>query len=141
MADLRLELGGSNLTGECPCCGNRSQTVWGYVRLDGDAHAVYYARWTEGHRERGLTVTVSLGGWGGGDAGERVTVSMHCRPDPGGPQIMVIDGEEPPAEGAAVLGTMLKRAEVVGRPVAKQAFDVVDLVFVNDPRVAGFVYG
>jgi hypothetical protein len=48
---------------------------------------------------------------------------------------MVIDGHERPSAKSELVGRVLRREEVVGRPIAKQAFDAVDAILAQDSRV------
>jgi hypothetical protein len=48
---------------------------------------------------------------------------------------MVIDGHERPAAKSELVGRVLRRAEVVGHPIAQQAFAAVDAILAQDSRV------
>lgn len=51
----------------CDHCGGFTRTVWGWLKRAGVGLGVYYARWPIGHREKGASLAVSLGGWGPGE--------------------------------------------------------------------------
>ena len=144
MDDLTLEQAGDKTFGKCDCCGSRSRKVWGYVNSlsFGGAHAVYYARWADGNREHGLSMLVSIHGWGeGADETRRRLVSVYCRLADTGPQFMALD--EPDSEWGGDLtrfGKVVNRDNLLSSPLRREVFDVVDLVFAKDRRVRGFVY-
>src|SRR5437762_2370689 len=51
-------------TFDCPDCGKKSMTVWGFVSKDNAAHAVYYAALMTGHDQPSVRLTLSIGRWG-----------------------------------------------------------------------------
>ena len=51
-------------TFDCPDCGKKSMTVWGFVSRNNAAHAVYYAGLMTGHDQVSVRLTISIGGWG-----------------------------------------------------------------------------
>lgn len=62
-------------------------------------------------------------------------VALDCRIIEGAPQFMVVDahGRLPSAEDLA--GSALTRSEVIGTPLAPQVFELVDAVYISDPRL------
>jgi hypothetical protein len=52
---------------------------------------------------------------------------------------MVIDAVGRPAASSELVGKPLAREEVVGTPLAKQAFELVDAVWLQDKRIAEIV--
>lgn len=139
MARLDIEPTGSSDFGPCPCCGNNSRSVWGLVRNRKGAHAAYFVHWTLTRvRDHGANFDLIIGQWGeGSSAGDRVLVALAYRVDETGPSFMVIDAADRPRAAATdLVGRALARAEVIGRPIAQQAFDIVDAILEQDPRVA-----
>ena len=123
--------------GHCDCCGKESRCVWGTVN-DGDtALAAYWMHWTIGHlSEPGANLDLILGRWGeGASADDRVVISMLHRQQPdGSPALMVIDAADRPAAKGELANTALARAEVIGTPLAAQAFALVDAIYEQDGR-------
>jgi hypothetical protein len=77
-----------------------------------------------------------LGKWGEqATAQDRCLVSLAYRLFEDGPQFMVIDGHDRPSAKSELVGQVLRRAEVVGQPIAKQAFAAVDAILAQDSRV------
>jgi predicted outer membrane lipoprotein len=48
---------------------------------------------------------------------------------------MVIDGEGRPADHRSLCGQALKREEVIGTPLAANAFALFDAIWLQDPRI------
>jgi hypothetical protein len=120
----------------CECCGNVSHTVWGYVHEEaGGTRAVYYAGWIDGHDDRVVRMTVSLGRWGDGTgADDRRSVAIDMRAPEGTPEMMVVDNalfDEP-----AVLGVLQRRQEALDDPALADLWAVADAIVLADPRVA-----
>jgi hypothetical protein len=48
---------------------------------------------------------------------------------------MVIDATERPIAGGELVGRALRREEVIDTPLAKQAFDIIDAIWLQDQRI------
>ena len=136
---LEVEPDGQNDTGPCSCCGDRSRVVWGFVHGPDRTLASYHVHRTLGRvAEQGAHFDVVMGAWGEwASARDRVAVALECRLFEARPAFMVIDAGGRPAVASGVAGRGLRRVEVVGRPIASQAFAIVDAVLAQDTRVAG----
>jgi hypothetical protein len=66
---------------EYECCGGRSHTIWGDAHEEGGpTRALYYVGWTDGHDDKVVRMTVSLGAWGeGATADDRRAVAVDMR--------------------------------------------------------------
>jgi hypothetical protein len=135
---LTVEPTGSHDHGPCACCGNMSRCVWGFVHGPQGTVAAYFVHWTLGRvADHDPDFDLVLGPWGErGGAGQRVAVALKYRVLDNGPSFMVIDAAERADKTGDLAGKQLQRAEVVGQPIAKQAFAVVDAILVQDNRVA-----
>ena len=143
MHGLSLEQAGDAMFDPCDCCGGRTRKVWGYVTSDVEgAHAVYYARWTDGNRDHGLSLLISIHGWGeGNDESLRRLVAIACRFGDNGPEFMALDGPDPGwGFDMSKFGKIVSRADFLASPLRREVFDVADLVFMKDKRVHDFVY-
>ncbi len=95
MAKITIEPGEAKESTYCECCGNKTETVYGFVYNNNDAYAVYFASWTIGHLERGVTMAIGLGGWAeGGIPDQRRSVGFECRTTEDQIQFAVIDPEQ-----------------------------------------------
>ena len=126
--------------GACPDCGGLERTVWGHISRDGKALAVYYARWTIGHPERGAQLMVSLGGWSEGEneAG-RKAFGVRCLVEERRPTFRLVDADEVAWAALPFLGDRLARAEALADPRVQEAFQTLERVVFDDPRVRRFL--
>lgn len=137
MEELLIKPDGENVTGNCECCGNASRCVWGFARSGEGPAVAYFVHWTIGRvHDHGANFDLILGSWGEGTSAEqRVVVSLAYRLLESGPGFMVIDANGRPAANSGLAGRALARSEVVGQPIAQEAFAVVDAVLAQDPRI------
>jgi hypothetical protein len=138
MESLKVEPTGEKDHGPCECCGNNSRRVWGFVHTPDATLAAYFVHWTVGRvTDHGANFDLIVGRWGEeATAADRALVALKYRLLENGPAFMVIDAQGRPAADTNLVGRVLRRDEVVGQPVAKQAFAVVDAVLAEDARVA-----
>ena len=141
MRELSIEVSGSNDFGACECCGSNSRTVWGFVQRGDATDAAYFVQWTLGQVERhGANFDLIMGRWGdAADSKERYVVSMELHRTPQGPTFTVIDSFNRPATRSDLVGKALARDEVIGTPLAKQAFELIDAIWLQDARIAEIV--
>jgi len=134
---LQLELTGAKDMGPCSCCGDMTRRVWGFVHRGEATQAAYFVQWTVGAVVRhGAHVDLIIGRWGDGTvASDRVAVSLAFR-RVAGPEFMVIDAPGRPFTDSEVVGRALVRVEVLAGPIASQAFEIVDAIWLHDPRIA-----
>lgn len=127
----------------CADCGAFERTVWGAVTRAGDDHAVYYARWQINHRERGLRLLVSVGGWGlAEDEAQRRALAFDCQVPDGGrrPTFTVVDAASMAWSEKAPVGQKLSAAEAAGAPgLLDGARALAEQVVQQDERVRAFV--
>ncbi len=141
-----VELNEQLKTFDCPDCGRKSVTVWGWVSKDGAAHAVYYAGLMTGHEQPSVRMTISVGGWGVDNSDEQDVQSrnwlfMEARPTTDSYEVMVREPEESFYFGKQLLGKAMSRAAVLASPDLNEFFAVVDFVAFNDPAVKSYLIG
>lgn len=144
MTKLFIEPTGEKDHGPCDCCGRTSRCVWGLVQNTKRTVAAYYVHWTVGGvAEHYPNFDLIIGKWGkGATAEDRVLVSLRYRwTAEDGPSFMVIDSAGRPSAESELVGRALTRAEVIGQPIAKQAFDIVDTILAQDARIAELLGG
>lgn len=141
MHSLTIEPTGANDTGVCECCGHMSRCVWGLVHTPKQTLACYFVHWTlNGVRDHGANFDLIVGPWSdGASARDRVLVAMEYRLLESGPAFMVIDSNHRPAATSELVGQALSRDEVIGQPIAREAFDIVDTILAQDVRVAELI--
>jgi hypothetical protein len=120
----------------CECCGNTTVRLTRFVHQDGDAHAVYYARFTESHLERALDGLVSLGEWGD-DASpdDRVAFPFRIWLKDNSPVVTLVDSVESPWSHTTFLGRLLDREEALAHPWVKEVFHITDHMVLEDEPI------
>ena len=120
----------------CDCCGANTYNVRGFVYEDGDAHAVYFAGWSEGHEDRGVSLAIGLGDWGeGSGVADRYSVGLEARVTDAEIQFAVIDPARSPWGETKFLGRMMERQQALAHPAIKHIFHLAEHIVRDDPRV------
>ncbi|MFC0133258.1 hypothetical protein [Massilia eurypsychrophila] len=123
-------------TGYCDCCGKQSKTVWGDLGDSSGTKAVYFVQWTVNEPSHMPNFDIVLGPWGDGTApSDRVLVSLLYQPRSGGGAFMVISGKGRRADDRSLCGRALERSDVIGTPLANEAFSLVDSLWLTEPRI------
>ena len=112
--------------------------MWGLVSSGEVCLAACFVHWTRGQvPDAGANVDLIIGAWGEGTRAEqRQAIAMEYRISDTGPWFSVIDAERRPVSESDLVGRALGRDEVIGAPVAKTAFAIVDALWVQDTRLA-----
>ncbi len=130
--DFEIEESGA-AGGHCGCCGATTKRVWGFVHRDGKTVAAYFVAWTQGKPDHGAKFELILGKWGeSATKDDRYSVALDFRLIDGAPQFMVVDALDRATSGSPLVGTALKRSDVIGTSLAPQVFAVVDAVYMSD---------
>jgi hypothetical protein len=126
--------------GPCDCCGSMSRLIAGLVTRDGDSYAGYQVQWTLGQIEKhGATFFVILGKWGEGTiTADRFAVAVRYRSDTEASGFMIIDADATRIASHPLVGAALRRDDVIGTQLAHEVFEIVDLIWLNDHRIAEF---
>jgi len=140
MNTLRLEPGELREAAACDCCGAQSCTTFGFVYRDDDAHAVYYAGWSNGHPGRGVSLVIAVGEWADGSSpSDRVAIGVRAVPTPSSVNFTVLEPSESPWSETPLLGKMLGREQALTHRVYADAIRVAEHVARNDPHVRRFL--
>jgi hypothetical protein len=131
---------------DCPDCGKKSMTVWGFVSKDNTAHAVYYAGSMTGHNEPSVRLTVSIGRWGVDNPDEENVQDRHwifieARPTTDSYEMMVREPEESFCFDKRILGSPMARRQALASSVLEEFFAVADFIAFNDPAVESYLCG
>jgi hypothetical protein len=133
--ELFIEPGEESST-HCACCGNLTRSVWGAVDTAERRVATYFVQWTARSPQHHPHFDFVIGAWGeGARPDDRVLVSLLHRPGPDG-GVMVVDGAGRPPDDRALCGRALSREEVMGSPLAANAFALFDVIWLQDERIA-----
>jgi hypothetical protein len=126
---------------KCECCDHTTHTIFGFVHYDtGATVSAYCVKWTVDNPEHPPWFLLSIGPWGDGTSGnDRVTVASILRFHESKPNFTVVNAEELEWRDESLVGFHLSREQVMGSPVAKTAFALIDEIVAHDPRVRGFI--
>lgn len=123
----------------CECCGGRSTRLTRFVYSDGDAYAVYYARYSDNHPHGWISALIGLGEWGeGGTPADRVAFPVRIRATDEAFQVMLVDAADSPWHDVTFLGRILDRAEALKHPLKDEAFHITDHIVMDDPDVRAY---
>ena len=135
MGKIELELGDGDTRATCDCCGRRAPSVVGFVYREGDAYAVYYAGWTEGHRG-GVSLIIGVGDWDDeATPADRRSFGLRCWVE--GSEVN-FEVQEPAASRYGHntwLGAMLPRPAALADPEIRSIFHVAEHIASDGPRV------
>ena len=122
--------------GPCPCCGNMTQRVWGYVNQGDATIAAYFVEWTPGHAQNPANFDLILGTWGSTAASnDRKAVALDLRRFDSGPAFTVIDAADRPVAKSTLVIKALRREQLIGEPIAETVFAICDTVWLQDDRL------
>ncbi len=126
---------------QCECCGGLTTRLTRFVYRGGDAFAVYYAIYSNSHRENEVDMLVSLGEWGeGSDPSQRAAFYCRVRPSENSYDVKLVDAAESPWSTVAIMGQELSRAEALSHPWKQTAFEILDEAFLRDCSLRGFLH-
>ena len=127
---------------KCECCGGGTTSLTRFVYEDGNAYAIYYARFGLDHDPRVVEVVVSVGEWGE-DSGpwDRVAFSLRLRATEGEYQVTVVDAAESPWEGVELLGRILDRADALQHERLDEIFHITDHMVRDDVPLRDYLNG
>ena len=131
---LSLEYLGDKLMDTCPCCGNRTRSVWGTVSDTNQIIAAYFVRWTPNHKDKGASFDLIVGLWGDDSSKmDRLAVSLDYRCCDG--SFMVVNANDRDRKFDDLAAKSLAREEVVGHPIATRVYAIIDAIIMKDERV------
>jgi hypothetical protein len=136
---LSINPAGSRDFGPCECCGNFSRIVWGSIHRSQTMVATYFVQWTLNNPEHGANFDLIMGEW---DDDESVSetdcqiVALKYLTVNGSTGFAVIDAADRMADKPEFAKVALSRAQVMGTPLAVDAFAMVDAIWLRDPRIA-----
>ncbi len=103
---------------------------------DGSAYAIYYVRFTEGHRPPAVSTLVSVGDWAD-DAppSSRVAVALELSVNPEGRAARVLERSESPWQHVEIMGEVLSRDAALAHPRLEDVFHIIDHIADDDPLI------
>lgn len=126
----------------CECCGRDIFTLTRFVHKDGDAFAVYYAKFTQGHDDKIVYGLVSLGQWGeGSEPDNRLAFPFRIWTTDTDYEVGLVDAEESPWKDVTYLGRIVDRNEGLNHPWIKDVFHITDHIVTDDKLVVEYFHG
>jgi len=125
---------------KCACCGEEMVTLTRFVYQDGDAFAVYYAKFTKSHKDRVVHGLISVGGWGEGTTPrDRIAFPFVIWTNAENYQVTLTDKEKSPWKDIELLGQILDRHEALVHPWLKDIFHITDHLVADDKIIADYL--
>lgn len=111
----------------CDCCGKKTTRLTRFVRRDGNAFAVYFVMFTDGHEDSAASVMVGIGDWDDDAVPEdaRVAFTYRIWLADDSYQLSVIDPDDSPWD-TEYLGRRLPRDEALHHDLLQEVFDLSD---------------
>jgi hypothetical protein len=140
---LHVQAGATVNADPCPCCGRERRASFGFVHDEGETVAFYYAALDPlSHRERRVTVAVSLGDWGHEvDPATRHAAVLRAKSVRGEIEIAFLEASESPVKDRAALGAILSRAEASGGVTCDRFVEIAGAVLLEDAEVNDYIAG
>jgi hypothetical protein len=126
----------------CECCGGMTTSLTRFVYEDGNARAVYYARFGDAHADRVVQGIVSLGDWGEGSGPwDRLAFPLEIRNADRQFQVGLVDAAGSPWAGADLLGRILDRSEALAHDLVAEVFHITDHMVRDDQPLREYLEG
>jgi hypothetical protein len=126
-------------TSECDCCGKSTTRLTRFVNRDGNAFAIYYARFSEGHPDKGLDGIVSIGDWGEDDIPpNRVAFAFHMWLEDRNYNVGITNAAESPWAKVEIIGRKLNRDEALAHEWLSEVFHLTDHMTTEDQEIRTF---
>ena len=122
----------------CECCGEETVHLVRFVSRDGNAFAVYFADFSNGHKY--VSVLVSIGGWGSDDdtPEDRTAFAFRIWASEDNYQVGLVD-EADSFYSSGYMGRILDRQEALAHPLRQEVFDLSDHIVECDQPVIDFL--
>lgn len=123
----------------CECCGNTTVRLTRFVYRNGDAFAIYYALFTDGHEDKVVYSLIGLGEWGeGAEPDMRTAFAVKIWDNNDNWSVTVTDREESPWSHVQFFGKILDRKEALAHPWISDVYHITDHIVTDDRAVIEF---
>ena len=135
--ELVTEAAGENLDNFCDCCGNRTNTVWGYVYRNDVALAAYFVHWTSDKPDHDPNFDFIFGTWGDESVEDKKLSSWIYNPTGNGTgSFMAIDSKDRPLAESDLCSVALSREQVVNNSETMELMtNIIDAIWLQDARI------
>ena len=123
----------------CDCCGGATTSLTRFVTRDGDAFAVYFAKFSNNHPEGWVSVLVGLGDWSEDtDSSQRTAFAFRIWTTDTNYQVGLVDADEDDWQ-TEFLGRKLTRTEALDHPLRLEVFKLSDHIVECDQTVISYL--
>ena len=130
---LTFEFESPKYSEPCERCGAITTTLTRFVYKDGDAWAIYYAKFCNKHPDQRVAALVSIGEWTEGSApADRTAFAIELSADTDQYKVRVTDAAESPWKNATFIGRILDREEALRHPLIDDVFHITDHMVEED---------
>lgn len=126
-------------TSTCECCGGSTTHLTRFVSREGDAFAVYYARFSNNHPDRYVSVLAGFGDWDEeASPSERTAIAFRIWCTENNYQVGIVNAVE---DGwtATILGERLSRDQALENEWRQELFDLSDHIVECDAPIIGYL--
>ncbi|RAQ04258.1 hypothetical protein DPR02_26770 [Burkholderia cepacia] len=128
---------GEESTFNCACCGGETRRITGELHQDDSVVGVYFVQWATGRPDHPPIIDLVLGDWGeSAGPADRVLVSLIYIPREGGGPVSIVNAAERRVDISDLFEFALAREQVIGTPLAPLVFQMIDALWITDPRIA-----
>ena len=118
---------------KCECCGQEEVRLTRFVYQNGDAFAVYYAKFTKHHSDKVVHGLIGLGEWGDGKGPkDRIAFPFRIWTNQNNYQVGLTNKNESPWSEVEYLGQILNRQDSLIHPWIKDVFHITDHIVTDD---------
>jgi hypothetical protein len=135
-----VEIGDDAVMAVCDCCGKTSYNGHGFVYKNRDAYAVYFAGWSPGHRERGVSMAIAVGRWDDSSTSlDRVCVGVEAYEGESQILFRYVDPDESPWPQTELLGDMIPRERALRSEIGGEVLLIAEQVVRLHPAIRRFL--
>lgn len=122
----------------CECCGGITTRLTRFVTREGNAFAVYFARYSNNHPERYVSVLVGFGDWSEDAPPEnRTAIAFRVWTNETNYQVGIVDAEDD--WETVLLGVKLSRDQALASSLKQEVFDLSDHIVECDLPIIDYL--
>jgi|SRR5690554_3591767 len=135
-----IEVGEDKAESDCYCCNQRSFVGHGFIYKNSVAYAVYYVGWSDFHLNKKVSIALAIGSWSDGSC----VINRDCfgiEVFEGEEEILLkfIEPDQSPWPETDLLGKMLSRDSCLSHSLAKEVFNIVELIIRNHSSLSEYL--
>jgi len=124
----------------CDCCGQEVVSLTRFVKNDGYAYGVYFAKFTRGHSDKVVHGLIGLGKWGDdAEPKDRLAFPFRIGTNETNYQVGLLDAKDSDWSHVTFLGQILDREEALKHEWVKEVFHITDHIVMEDKIVIDYL--